>query len=409
MPRVKHAGFNAPVASVTPDSSDTLMRLPRPVLGSTGLLVPSHLPITQLPDLLACKSAPSKSNLVISIIKESTNLNLYPLGYRTSRACQKCRDHFAFQYNGTLTRFSQYQLELSSCINPYWSRDRVTKSWPFFSLQSSIMARKKERYSPNAYFEMVLTSRLYDALPGRVATNPKARHSTCMQFVLTALLISTSQFWEFLESTQTKSYNERWADDMLRDNMDVVAAQLDDIRASAKALEVAKGMPSLEHMLLESEETLEAKIDSIPEGAKLHFFRDLCCVADEAEEEAEQAEMGYQPDSTARQRLVKRDTVTAGESEDRDQEASGSNASETEAERGSLEQDAETVSKVWEWTESDSEAEQWIFERDPVAAGGMAISPVEAESAWDWTQSDSDAEREEVERDSLERLRGSVP
>lgn len=271
------------------------------------------------------------------------------------------------------------------------------------------MAQKKERYSTNAYFEMVLTSRLYDALPGRVVTNPKARHSICMQSVLTALLISTSQFWEFLESTQTKSYNEKWADDMLRDNMDVVAAQLDDIRASAKALEVAKAMPSLEHMLLESEETLEAKIESIPEGAKLHFFRDLCCVADEAEEEAEQAGKGYQPESTARQRLVKRDTVTAGESEDRDQEASGSNASETEAERGSLEQDAETVSKVWEWTESDSEAEQWLFERDPVAAEGMAISPVEAESAWDWTQSDSDAEREEVERDSLERLRGSVP
>lgn len=190
--RVKHVGFNALVASVTPDSSDTLMRLPYPVLGSTGLLFPSHLPVTQLPDLLGCQSAPSRPKLLISIIKESTNLNLYPLEYRTSRACQKCRDHFAFQYNGTLTRFSQYQLELSSCINPYWSRDQVTKSWAFFSLQSSIMARKNERYSTNAYFEMVLTSRLYDALPGRVVTNPKARHSTCMQSVLTALLISTS-------------------------------------------------------------------------------------------------------------------------------------------------------------------------------------------------------------------------
>ena len=271
------------------------------------------------------------------------------------------------------------------------------------------MARRNERYSTNAYFEIVLTSKLYDALPDRVVTDPKARHSTCMQSVLTALLISTSQFWEFLESTRTKSYNERWADDMLRRNMDVVAAQLDDIRANVKALEVAKATPSLEHMLLESQEMLAAKIESIPEGAKLHFFRDLFCVADEAEEEAEQAEEEYKPGSTARQLLFRRDKVTAGESEDRDQEASGSNASEMEAERGSLEQDAGTVSKVWEWTESDSEAEQWLFERDPVAAGGMAIPPVEAESAWDWTQSDSDAEREEVERDSLERLRGSVP
>ena len=222
-----------------------------------------------------------------------------------------------------------------------------------------------------------------------------------MRSISTASLISTIQFWDFLESTRKKSYNERWAGDILKWNMDMIAAQLDDIRANEKTLEVAKAIPSLEHMLQESGETIEEKIESIPEGAKLHFLRDIFCVADEAEEE-------YQPGTEAKRRLYARDAATAGLSEDRDRDCSGSNALEMEAERGTLEQDAEAAGKVWEWTESDSEAEQWLFEWDPVAAGGMAIPPVEVESAWDWTQSDSDAEGEEVERDSLERLRGSV-
>lgn len=85
------------------------------------------------------------------------------------------------------------------------------------------------------------------------------------------------------------------------------------------------------------------------------------------------------------------------------QEKAWSGEEET-AERGNVKSNAQALT-VWEWSESDAEAELWFFHRE-VARGrfldfggnGESSAAAVAAKGWEWTENDSEAEREEAER-----------
>ena len=184
-----------------------------------------------------------------------------------------------------------------------------------------------------------------------------------------------------------------------------VAARIDQNRAHEKALQESKVTEGGESMRQESAETLESKIESIPEGGKFQFLRDVFCTVDESEEEEDDEE-----DET--------------EDEPRDEDETENEVStDEEAEQELFEMDelaglqlwdAVAAERVWEWTKSDSEAENW-FSEEHWAEDGARLRP---EWAWEWTHYDSEAEREEArreqakrdqaERDSLENMQGDI-
>lgn len=148
--------------------------------------------------------------------------------------------------------------------------------------------------------------------------------------------------------------------------MDEDATDPEHVRIKEKVLEGAKAVPAGEQRLQECDENFRALYADIPQGGKFEFLRDWFCSVDEGKDQREAGDVGRE----------------AGK-ENEKSEAQDQN--------------------VWEWTESDAEAELWLFERHAVAAGDVAWkengkSSAEVERGWEWTGYDSEAEREEAER-----------
>lgn len=139
-----------------------------------------------------------------------------------------------------------------------------------------------------------------------------------------------------------------------------------------KVLEVAKAFPGGEWRLQERDEMFQALYASVPEGGKFEFLRGWFCGVGDREEQGEAGSGGEE----------------GAEKENGNSEAQWP--------------------KVWEWNKSDSEAEQWLFEREAARARGVPWegnerSLAEAGRVWEWTKYDSEAEREQAERKRYRR------
>ena len=155
------------------------------------------------------------------------------------------------------------------------------------------------------------------------------------------------------------------AENVLERYLDVGTRDPEYVRINEKALERAKVFPDGEQRLKEyHERRFQAEYACVPEERKFKFLRDWFCSSGSDEGDDEWQAMG-----------VRKGT----EKESEKSEADGR--------------------KVWEWTESDSEAE--LSEGETVTAEGVAqkgngLSFTQAETGWEWTDYDSEAEREEA-------------
>ncbi len=137
------------------------------------------------------------------------------------------------------------------------------------------------------------------------------------------------------------------------------------VRINEKALERAKEfLDGMRH------ESFQAEYARVKDGRKFKFLRDWFCSSGLDEGDDEKQAMGM---------------AKGAEKESEKYEADGR--------------------KVWEWTESDSEAE--LSEGETVTAegvmrGGNGVSSSQADMGWEWTDYDSEAEREEAEREGVE-------
>ena len=193
---------------------------------------------------------------------------------------------------------------------------------------------------------------------------------------------------------------------MMRRQMGDVADRIDQNRSHEKALQESKVIEGGKPMRQESAETLESKIESIPEGGKFQFLRDVFCMVDGSEEEEE---------------VEEDEDETEDEPRDED-ETENEKSTEEEVEQELFEMDelvglepwdAVAANWVWEWTKSDSEAGS-LYTEGHWTEDGPRGRP---EWIWEWTHYDSEAEREEArrehakrdqaERDSLEMMRGN--
>ena len=135
------------------------------------------------------------------------------------------------------------------------------------------------------------------------------------------------------------------------------------VRINKKVLEGAKAFLNGDKRLQECDEKFQAFFTDILEGDGFEVLRHWFCSMDEEEDE--------------------REAMRVEEKVEKENEKS-------EAEDGT----------TWEWSESDAEAEERLFERDALTARGMAGWP-EVRNGLEWTENDSEAEREEAKRQLL--------
>lgn len=215
-------------------------------------------------------------------------------------------------------------------------------------------------------------------------------------------------------STRSEPEAEGWAEEMLRRHRDVIERKVDRMGANGSVLDEAGGV-----QLHESNRGVRGNaIEAIAEGRKFDFLRDIFCRVDEdgdeeeeeeEEEEEDEGEEGKEEEEEGEEEQLD-EMLTAWDTENGYYEGgrSRSSVSEADAEQGNPRQDTGNTWKIWEWTRSDSEAEQWYFDlsTNQDAHGYVGVSRLDAGcKAWEWTRYDSEAEREEAKRISLKELR----
>lgn len=132
------------------------------------------------------------------------------------------------------------------------------------------------------------------------------------------------------------------------------------IGINGKVLEDTKSFPDEEQKRQECDEWLQALYADVLLGGKFDFLKDWIFCVDEGED--------------------------GGEAEGEEEAEKENGESEARGPQG------------WEWTESDAEAEVWLFEQ-LVAARSVMVElngniRGEVRKVWEWTESDSEAERE---------------
>ncbi len=170
------------------------------------------------------------------------------------------------------------------------------------------------------------------------------------------------------------------------------------VRINEKALEIAKEF--LDGMCHES---FQAEYARVPDGRKFKFLREWFCSSGMDEGDDEWQAMGVGKGAEKENEKSGADGRKIWEWTESDSEAEfyegetvtaegvmreGNGVSSTQAEMG------------WEWTDYDSEAE--LSEGETVTAEGVmregnGVSSTQAETCWEWTDYDSEAEREEAE------------
>ena len=167
-----------------------------------------------------------------------------------------------------------------------------------------------------------------------------------------------------------------------------------------------------------SEETREANMKSILEGANFLFLRDVCCKMNKGEEEVEVRSSGQEADDEGPETdsqnskhsgvcdlVAEPEPLTprnylgiVGMPEARRAQMSwGPSFSR----RRTLGRNRVKGRRVWEWSEYDEKAEHWLFERENrvrAANGNMEIGRSEGDKVWEWTHYDEKAEQEEAKR-----------